>query len=251
MSSNISDALKQLETISIESGIDVFIPSLQKTVKFKVLNLKQQKGLLTSSIDESLTKLSFNSYFYNIIKDNILDTVDINQLLTIDRSIIALNLRTKALESIALIQDKTIDLNKVVDNVPNVQIKNHSLESIIVDNNITVKVKAPSLGVDNELNSFALSKKNQDSDFKAVIGELFVYELTKFITDININVGEAPTIISFTSTKVADRIAIVEKLPSSVVNKVLDFIKNYRNLETLYLKVDDVTIDIDGSFFTV
>jgi hypothetical protein len=251
MSSNISDVLKQLETISIESGIDVFIPSLQKTVKFKALNLKQQKGLLTSSIDESLTKLSFNSYFYNIIKDNILDTLDTNQLLTIDRSIIALNLRTKALESTALIQDKTIDLNKVVDNVPNVQIKNYPLESVIVDNNITVKVKAPSLGVDNDLNGFALSKKNQDSDFKVVIGELFVYELTKFITDININAGETPTVISFASTKVSDRIAIVEKLPSSVVNKVLDFIKNYRNLETLYLKVDDVTIDIDGSFFTV
>jgi hypothetical protein len=251
MSSNISDVLKQLETISVESGIDVFIPSLQKTVKFKTLNLKQQKGLLTSSIDESLTKLSFNSYFYNIIKDNILDTLDINQLLTIDRSIIALNLRTKALESTALIQDKTIDLNKVVDNVPNVQINNYPLENVIIDKNITVKVKAPSLGIDNDLNSFALSKKNQDSDFKAVIGELFVYELTKFITDININTGETSTDISFTSTKVADRIAIVEKLPSSVVNKVLDFIKNYRNLETLYLKVDDVTIDIDGSFFTV
>jgi len=251
MSSNISDVLKQLETISIESGIDVFIPSLQKTVKLKALNLKQQKGLLTSSIDESLTKLSFNSYFYNIIKDNILDTLDINQLLTIDRSIIALNLRAKALESTVLIQDKTIDLNKVVDNVPNVQIRNYPLESVIIDKNITVKVKAPSLGVDNDLNSFALGKKNQDSDFKAVIGELFVYELTKFITDININAGETPTVISFASTKVADRIAIVEKLPSSVVNKVLDFIKNYRNLETLYLKVDDVTIDIDGSFFTV
>ena len=251
MSSNLSDILQQLDTISIDSGLDIFIPSLKRTVKFKPLNLKQQKGLLTSSIDESLTKLSFNSFFYDIIKTNVLEDINVNNLLTIDRSVIALNLRAKALDSVITIQDKSIDLNAVVESAPLVQIDNYPLNGVVDEGNIVIKLAAPSLGTDNELNNFALSKKNQDTDFKAVIGELFVYELTKFISFITIKNGDATTEISFSTTKVADRIAIVEKLSSNITNRILDFIKSYRNLETLYTKVDDVTIDIDGSFFTV
>jgi len=251
MSSNIADILKQLDTISAENGIDVYLPSQKRSVKFRPLNLKQQKSLLSSSIDESLTKLSFNSTFYNIIKENILDTVNPDLLLTIDRSAIALTLRSNSLDSKITVNDKQIDLNKVITNIPLVPLDTYPLNAIADDGTVVVKLSAPTLGSDNELNKFALSKQGQNTDFKTVIGELFVYELTKFIQSVTIKGTESDTVIDFYSLKTADKIAIAEKLTSTATNKILDFIKSYRALEALYTKVDDESIDIDGSFFTV
>ena len=253
MSSNISDILKQLDNLNIENGIDVYVPSLKKNVKFKTLNLKQQKELLKSSIDESLTKLAFNTLFFNVIQTNVLESINTSALLTVDRIAIALALRAYGLDSNITIQDKNIDLKKKISDLQAIDINLIPLQAIIEDAGITVNIQAPSLGVDNEVNVFAINKtKNtENEDFKAVIGELFIYELTKFIKSIAIISGETQSEIVLQAVKPADRIAIIEKLPSTATSKILDFIKKYREFETSFASVEGVTIDIDGSFFTV
>lgn len=253
MNSNIGDILKQLDTLNIENGIEVFVPSLKKNVKFKTLNLKQQKELLKSSIDESLTKLAFNTLFYNVIQANILDTINTASLLTVDRTAIAIALRARGLDTNYTLQEKTIDLSKKLEEIQSINIDTQPLAAVIEDSGITVNIQAPVLGVDNEINTYALSrtKTTEGEDFKSVIGELFIYELTKFIKSVTLTTGEAPTEILFPLLRPADRITVIEKLPSTVTNKILDYIKNYRAFETSFAKVDDVVIDIDGSFFTV
>lgn len=253
MSSNISDILKQLDSLNAENGIEVFVPSLKKSIKFKSLNLRQQKELLKSSIDESLTKLSFNTLFYNVIQENILETLSINQMYTFDRIAIALALRAKGLDSKYDLQGTTLDLNKKLSEIQTINVDLQPLKASFDDTNITVNVQAPQLGVDRELNNYALnkSKTSESEDFKVVIGELFVYELTKFITSVTMKNGETPVEIDFSLLKTADKLAVVEKLPSTVTNSILEFIKAHRTFESSFAKIDDTIIDIDGSFFTV
>jgi hypothetical protein len=252
-STNISDVLKQLDAISVESGIEVLVPSLGKTIKFRPLNLKQQKGLLKTSIDESLTRLSFNSLFYDIIKDNILEQGNINELYTFDRSVIALALRCKGLDSNYTAQETTIDLNSCLDTLSSINVTSQPLNTTVEDGNIIIKLQGPKLGTDKELNDYAVSKSksNQDTDFKTVIGELFVYELVKFISSVSITTETGVNEINFKTIPVDDKIILVEKLPSTVTNKILEFVKSYRTFETQFTNINGVQIDIDGSFFTV
>jgi hypothetical protein len=252
MSSNISDVLKQLDTLNTENGFNVFVPSLKRTVKFKPLNLRQQKGLLKSSIDESLTKLSFNTFFFTVIKENILDTVNTELLYTFDRSAIALAFRAHGLDNFYKSDDKTYDLTTILNGLPSIDTATQPLNAVYEDSNIRVTVSAPTLIADYELNAFALNKTGTGTDdFKTVISELFVYELTKFISSIEIINDEKVTTINFFQTKAADRISIVEKLPSTLINKILDFIKSHREFEAKFTAIEDINIDIDGSFFTV
>lgn len=250
---SIDEVLKQLNTLSVESGIEVFIPSLQRAVKFKALNLKQQKGLLKSSIDESLTKLAFNNYFYDIIRNNVLEQININNFYTFDRTVIAMTLRAKGLDSNLTIQDKTIDLNAKIESNKSVIIDQATLSSSIEDGNILVNVKAPTLGVDKELNEYAALKTRAQAadDFKTTIGELFVYELIKFIQRLSIKSETGVTEMDFSTLKTADKVSVVENLPSTVTNKILDFVRAYREVESKFTDVDGESIDVTGSFFTV
>lgn len=250
MNANVNELLKQLDNINQQALIDIYLPSLKRHVKFKNLTLKQQKNLLKSSIDESLTKLSFNTIFYNIVKENNTESIDINTLTTIDRNIIALALRAVGIDSSYKTDEKTVNLHDLIANIPSIQLEN--LETVIAGDSIDVCIAAPTLKSDYELSNYALNKlKQQGTDLKSVIGELFIYELLKFIKSVTLKTGETPTEILFSTIRIEDRVAIAEKFASTTTNSILDFIKAYRVQELRFNKINDITIDIDGSFFTI
>jgi hypothetical protein len=250
MNPNVNDLLKQLDNINQQALIDIYIPTLKRTVKFKNLTLKQQKNLLKSAIDESLTKLSFNSNIYSIIKENNTESIDINALTTIDRSVISLTLRAVGIDKTYHTDEKEINLDEVIANAPNIELTN--LEHTFTSDNITIELTAPQLKTDFELSNYSLNKlKQQNVDLKSVIGELFIYELLKFVKLVTIKGGEDNTEVIFNTIRIEDRIAIAEKFSSNITNIILDFIKAYRILENKFCKIGDTTIDIDGSFFTI
>lgn len=250
MNANVNDLLKQLDNINQQALIDIYLPTLKRTVKFKNLTLKQQKHLLRSAIDESLTKLSFNTNIYNIIKENNTESIDVNTLTTIDRTVIALTLRSTGIDKIYNNGERDINLEDVISNVPNIELTN--LEHTFTNDSITISLTAPQLRTDFELSNYSLTKlKQQSTDLKSIIGELFIYELLKFIKTVTIKSGETDTEVIFSSIRIEDRISIVEKFSSNITNIILDFIKAYRILENKFCKIGDTTIDIDGSFFTI
>lgn len=254
MANNVAEILKQLDQLSIEEHIPVYVPSIKQTVKFKTLNLKQQKELLKTSIDESLIKLAFNVLITDIIKENIIDSIDTSRFFTFDRNAIALTIRTKALDNKYKIDDKEFDLNTKVNDIPNIPLDISKLTTTITDNNLQISLQGPNLKSDKELNTYAIGKfKSAPSDdIKTVIGDIVVYELIKFIQKVVYKqpTGESLEIVLDT-IPVKERVSIVEKLPTSITNKIFDFIKQYRDIENQYNRVDDQIIDIDGNFFTV
>ena len=253
MSSNVSDILKQLDTLNQATGIDIFIPSLNKTVKFKNLTLKQQKDLLKASVDETLTKLSFIVNFYSIIKDSILDTLNINTLYTFDRPAIAIALRAKGLDSNYTVEEDVIDLNDLLKQISEIDASQQQLKSIVEIENLTVELEVPHLDVDRDISSVAVNKLNntQERDIKTLVGELFIHEIIKFIKTVTFKTETGDQSISFNGLRVEDKISIIEKFPSTLTSKVLEFIKTYRDFEAKFTTLGDTNIEIDGSFFSV
>jgi hypothetical protein len=249
MASNVNDILKQLDTISASASVSVYIPSLKKAIRFKNLNLKQQKDLLKSSIDDTLTKLSFTTKFYNIIQENAIDIIDTNKLYTFDRSAIAIALRANGLSSIY----NNIDLNNIITQNQIVDVNVESLNSSITIQDMIINLEAPNLGVDRDINLATISKlKNiPEKDVKTLIGELFVHEIVKFIKSIVFRTEAGEQIVILNELKVDDKIAVTEQLPSMATNKILDFIKTYRAFESKFTTIQNINVEVDSSFFSV
>ena len=254
MSSNVSDILKQLDTLNQTTGVDVFVPSLNKIVKFKNLNLRQQKDLLKASVDETLTKLTFIINFYSIIQENILDkTIDVNSLYAFDRSAIAIALRASGLDSNYTVDDNVYDLNALLAQTPSIPVSEQPLTTTIDIQNLTVELSVPKLSTDRDVSLVTVNKlkTSQENDIKTLVGELFIHEIIKFVRTVTFKTEADDQTVDFTTLKVDDRIAIVEKFPSNLTSKILEFIKNYRDFEAKFTAINNTNIEIDGSFFSV
>jgi hypothetical protein len=253
MGSNINEVLKQLDALNLENSLHIFVPSLQRTVEFKPLNLKQQKELLRTTIDESLVKLAFNNLLTNIIADNAIDKINVNALYTFDRSVIALGLRAKGLDQNLSIDNKVINLLDKLEELPNLPFDLQKFNETLTDNSVTIKLTIPKLLADKEVNSFALNKikTTQDVDIKTVISDLVVYEFAKFIESVSVKTDDAINEIVFDNIKPSERMTIIEKFPSTITSKIFDYVKKYREFETQFTQLDGTSIDIDGNFFTV
>lgn len=251
--SSVSDILKQLESLNIENSLQAFIPSLQKTHTFKPLNLKQQKELLKTTIDESLIRLAFNNLLFDIIQENSLDDININTLYPFDRTAIALVFRAKGLDQNFTINDKVVSLDKKLEEIKEIKATPDILSSKIVDGQITVDVAVPTLGIDREINNFTLNKtkSKQETDLKSIISDLIVYEFSKFIVSLTFNIDDKSETTNFSTLSPGERITVVETLPSTITSKIFDFVKSYRAFENKFTQVSDESIDIDGNFFTI
>jgi hypothetical protein len=253
MSQNLSDILKQLDTISVENSIEVYVPSIKTSLKFKPLNLRQQKELLKTTIDDSLIKLAFNNILTEIILENATDASNLINLYTFDRTAIALCLRAKSLSEFIDIDDKKINLLEKVEENKTINVDLSSFDKTITTGNLTIKLCIPTLAIDKEINTYVLNriKATQTTDIKTIIGDLVVYEIAKFINSITFSTGENTTNYVFSQQKIQDRISLIEKFPSTLTNSIFDHVKGYRTLESKYTQFENTTIDIDGNFFTV
>lgn len=211
--------------------------------------MKQQKDLLKSSIDDTLTRLSFTTKFFSIIKENAIDYIDASKLLTIDRISIAISLRAAGLSS----SYGSIDLNNIINQIQNTNIDPSILKTIIEAQNLTISLEAPTLGTDNDvsLTTIAKLKNVPERDIKTQIGELFVHEIVKFIQSLTFKTEAGEQNVLFTNLSTEDKITITEKLPSTATNKILDFIKSYRTFENKFSTYNDVVVEVDSSFFSV
>jgi hypothetical protein len=253
MSNNVNDILKQLDSLNESAGVSIYIPSLKKSLKFKNLNLKQQKDLLKSSVDETLTKLSFIVNFFSIIQDNIIDPVNINDLFIFDRIAIALSLRASGLSSSYTLDDETYNLNDAINRIPSIDVSTSSLTATLDIKGLSIELEVPKLNTDRDISLATINKlkNNQDKDIKTLVGELFVHEIIKFVKSVTFKTETGDQVTNFNTLKVEDKISIIERFPATLTKQVLEFIKNYRDIENQFTAIGDLNIEIDGSFFSV
>lgn len=245
-----SDFLKNLESVVEANLVDIYVPSRKLVFNFKPLNLAQQKTLFKSSLDESFTKLQFNSSFYEILRANAPRDLDIKELYTYDRTAIAVAYKANSIREKYFYQDKEVDLSALVKTFESIDNKSVTLSKVVEDSSILVNLAVPTLAIDHDVNGYAQLKIKNNKELQNVITELYVFEVSKYITDILIKKNDEKII--FTNISVSDRVKATELLPSSITSEILNFIKPIRDFENKYITVDkDTVLEIDGSFFGV
>ena len=273
----IKNIISLIQNLDVSTGFDVYIPSLQKDIKFKQLTTEQLKQILKTVIDSPVYNTEFTLTFNQIIKENCLDTtVSIDNLTIYDKLLIFFKTRLESVSSdytLSFTNDEIKDFD-LTEKTKTISIKDHYNnflnKKIIFEkeqfdyNNCIVVCDLPTLSTENKLEK-ELHKNikvdiNTPEELRNIIGETFINEITKYISSISVN----ETIIDFNTQTFKNRINIVESLPTNLINKVIKYIERYRNTvkELLSINVSaqsatqntvQITKDIplDATFFNM
>lgn len=241
MSKNVSDFISKLEKLN-DNKVEVFIPSRNKTVKVKPLNIKQQKDLIASALDGIKGALNYNKTINQIILDN----SGIPDLKMYDKLPFCISLRTQALGSKMVDdEDNLIDLEKTLNNIKNIPFKLKD-EATIKYENLKVKLTVPTLQEEILLLTKCEELFNIDSDVtKEGVGILYLFEIAKYIEKIEID----DDVIDMSAVKIRERINLIENLPLSIYTDLTNFAQKLNSYEQKIVTIDGREIAIDSAFF--
>lgn len=236
---DFENALKALNEASETFQVEVWIPSKNKSLKFKEIDAKQQKELLNAAMDNSVYNSSFLKIFTSIIHSNLLDADKniLNDILAADKASIALSLKNQISNEIKIIFDEKNNIIEKIDIQPIIErfksYKTTTSKNVKIENN-NVKIEAeigqPNLKTELEYNE-NLNKQYKKADqiktneeIQTIISDAFIGETSKYIKKLWINGQE----ISLDDITINQKNAIVEKLPSGLVQKVLEQISTWK-----------------------
>jgi hypothetical protein len=252
--STFNDALNALNTVSEQFKIDVLIPSLNKTLTFKEIDAKQQKSLLSAAMDNSIYNNEFVKIFYQILKDNLLneDTAIIDTLNVVDKNLIGISLRSQISNELTVnfTEDFSgkIDLSNVISKfLGYITPKNEQLELKNDSVTLVLDIKLPTIldEVSYEQNFHKNYKDVSDlktnDDVKKLVSDAFIAEISKYVSSIEINSKN----ISFSTLSFLEKIKIIEKIPSGLIQKVLQKISDWKKDIDSILTVSSKDV-IDG-----
>lgn len=258
MSNNSSykNLLASINELNDKDTLNVYVPSTGDDVQFSPLTVKQQKLLLSSSVDTDFENLSFMNAINDIIQANCKQNI---QILTTDKPLIVLQLRKHAIGNSIKIEDDgnihEIDLEQHISacklsdsTTPNNLEVNHDI--------IKITCTVPDISTDTKYNK-QFTKKVQKPKSKEklkvtdVIGDIYVSELVKYISSITI---EDDVITPGVDVNISDMINVFESLPMQVSNKLAGVVKEARKYEVACLTPENlpegVSISIDAGLFT-
>jgi hypothetical protein len=259
---NFDEALNLINKISEEFKVEVWVPSLCKSIWFKELDAKQQKKFFSIIVDESIYASQFSSVFYEILKSNLIETDDfkyndLELLDIIDKSCIAICFRKQISNKLKVVfdKDKNISTEILLDDIIS-KFKTLKYKKSIQIENVPIKVELyiPTIKEEAEYDlevSKNLNKNSTktDKEIKNIVIDAFLTETSKYINKISISTQD----INFKSLTLNQKIKITEKIPAVILQKILDSASNWKKTvdEVLTVKHEDytATIAIDGILF--
>ena len=258
MSNNSSykNLLASINELNNKESLGVFVPSTGNEVQFSPLTVKQQKLLLSSSVDTDFENLSFMNAVNNIITTNCKQNI---RILTTDKPLIILQLRQQAIgDKLKIVEgDNTYEIN-LPDHINACKLLDASTPDNLEIEHDIIKIicSIPDITTDTKYNK-QFTKKVQKPKSKEklkvtdIIGDIYVSELVKYIYSINI--GE-DTVTPGVDVNISDMIDVFESLPMQVSNKLAALVKDTRSFEISCLTPESlpegVSISIDAGLFT-
>jgi hypothetical protein len=245
---SVNSILSKLNQLSNDNLVSVYIPSAKREMKFKQLSVKQQKDLIKTGLDGTISGLTFNNAVSDIIADN---SIENYEFLVVDRYPIILALRKYSFGTKFVSRDgeteETIDLDDIISK--NLEFSQDFCVIIPLNEEVSAYIDVCSLKTDKTINDYQISamKKRKDESISDSIGEIFVLEIVKFITKLNIGSDS----IEMSTLSIKDRVSIVESIPVTLNNLILEYIQLLRKTEMEYLKVGDVQLQIDARLFSM
>jgi hypothetical protein len=210
----------------MRSSHNIWIPSLQHTLRFKDLTFDQY-GCIINILDDN--DLEFISTLNEIIHENIVSKFDVDRLTTLDRFIIFLSLKINSCGNIISLSKKCdnekcekvtnvkMDLNQLVDNIaPNID---RRFTTSVQFGSFGAICDIPTIKTEHEIYTF---NNIQNVEFRSLDFNLNNY-IFSHIVDIFIGTQQ----INLNKMEHQDRITVLNKIPAGLINQIqLSFLKD-------------------------
>jgi len=246
---NVGNILSKLNEINNANLVSVYVPSAAKEVSFKPISVKQQRDLIKSGLDGTLSGITISNIINQIILDN---SVEDLEFLVTDKYPIILALRRQSFGSVVNLKqedkEQIFDLDVILSDK---LIYDYPTEVQIPLGGTSLKayLKIVSLANDIKINNIQLEKtrKNKNEEISDTVGSLFVYEIVKFVSKIEI---EEDNIVDMSNIPIKDRLTIIENLPATLNNEILNYIQKFRKHESEYITINGEVLSIDARLFS-
>ena len=269
---DVKDILSLIKDLDNNTNFNLYIPSLQKEIGFKQLTTEQLKRILKTVIDSPIYNTEFTLTLNSIIKENCLDKeINTENFTVYDKMLILFKTRIESISTELTLnftdeekdQFKGIEDSKVINLAEHFNSfieKNISFQEETFELNKCILVcNLPTIQTENklekELHKNTKLEVSTTEELRNIVGETFINELVKYISQITVN----EKTIGLIALPFKTRINIIESLPTTLINKVIKYIEKYRDaikpLLTTKIVVQDkeITKDIpqDASFFNM
>jgi hypothetical protein len=203
--------------------------------------------MLGSAMDSSVYNTTFIGVFYEILKQNILekDKTIIDDLTIYDKASIAIYLKNQISNELNVIFDDKnnisakINLNDIIEKFKVYKTPKNEIIKIVNKNvSLAIEVGLPTVLIEiqhDKQMSKNYKKSNQvknNDDVKNIISDAFIVETSKYIKKIWINDSE----VDLNSDRIDQKLKIIEKMPSVIIQKVLEQISKWKK------EIDDILI---------
>lgn len=241
-SANITSFLNSIKDLKKDT-VSVFLPSVSENVDLTILNLKQQKDIISCIADGVSGVVSFN----RVLNDIISTASSRTDLTVIDRIPAILALRVNAHGTLYTSENTTIDLNQIISKLNTYNPATESTAEFSYSG-ITATVSIPTLSYESSIINKLEDevKKNGENNTKNM-GSIYIYEIIKYVEQLQYK----DVIINFTELPIKDRINLLENLPLALNKQIINFIEEIRRKERDLLTVGDITVDISPGFFDI
>lgn len=245
MKNDVKSFLTDLKQVNDSRTVSIVVPSTNKKATFKRFSVTQHKQLIRAAFDGIGGNVESQNIFNKIIKDNCSEEID---FLLCDRDSILLELRKVSVGTDFKINNKTYNLAELKP----YDITDIELTATIVDEDSSLKVdvRVPTLDTDSKINTKAiaeLGKLSEDQQRKRSVEILLIYEIAKYIDTVKISDIE----LKFDDISIYEKVTIINELPMTVNNKIIDYITKTRAVGTKSLTFDDgAEVSIDAGFLS-
>jgi hypothetical protein len=260
---NFNDALSLVKKTTDSAVYEVWIPSLDKNVKFRPLNAAQHKSIIQCALKASILPSQFNNVFYKIIKECVVDIeVEPNSFTILDKIFIAYHIRKN---SIGPVVDYTLSVKnkkkqiqfQLDDAISNFKTKYREFApQTIQSTDLEIDVKVPTLEAENATDRYIIDNNidriddNNEEKINNVLTESVVYTISKFIQEIRIG----SNVILFYKLTTSEKIQLLNSLDKPTFDKIYNYVVEFNKLKTLLMqntvKSDNSTIDINVDVLT-
>jgi len=245
---NFNNALNALNSLS--KDYEIFVPSLNRKLKFKDVTTKQQKNIVKCALEEGTSGLSFINLTSEIVRDNCTESAS---LLVSDKNFILTCLRALSISTSfkPYDSDSTVDLTPILNK--STALPDTLKTTEVTDGTVTILAAIPfvteDIAINNETKKKLSSITNAKDVTREALGEMYINEIIKYVKVIKVGNAE----IKFNEATFNQKTQIIEKIPISLNSKLIDYINNVKQYERELLTLPDskVTISVEPAFFTV
>lgn len=245
-----------LKTLTEEQTFALSLFSVTEKVACKYLTTSQLKELIKTVVDSPLTQSAFNTTCTNVFKNSLVFP-PAHPLNVLDRLVFILQTRANSISPTITvksyngpIQVNIADvLNKIYDEKSkNVGKFNSQTET---EGKIKVTYGVALLDAELQLNEeiYKDLKINTEDpeEMKNLLGDSFVNEISKCIQTITID----EKTLDLSKVTFSERLKMIGTVPASLIQKVVSYIENYKDIIENCLTVEGNLIILDASLFSV